>query len=774
MSNRFHSKFHRQNHHTYVNNYNADAGHDPIASKEQPFQGDFVLSGALSSFAPNSAVAGYFYSNNTALCAWAGKQAIYAFSKGNTTNTGIYVYSTGIALSAQADVIAGNFQSDQFGIAVFGGNKAIRSHSNNIGLDSYGFNYGGIFNSMARGLSSYGAIYGIETTSNEYGINARGASGYGGSFFSNARGLSAWGGNIGLDVVSNSRAINARAPLEGIVVSSLGKPLSTGGGGVNVFNNKTGIFKTPDQSSSYNFEVGGGGGAYFDGNSYIKGNLTVIGDLSAAGIWSYLDTKVILTSSMRILNEGTDAAVSINQKGNYPILQCFDADISTTIPSFIIDGANKGWVALGTTKPQAPFYIVKNSTESSNQPQFVITDNNSDPKRIVIGLETSTNDQPFIGTQSDHHLLFQTASSTQMFLTSSGRVGVGHASYKDTLSSTRLDVNGAITLRGETLNLTHTETANSSGVYLFLPGIAPDYGITDYALIRQIGGAGLDTGVPYGNYHLALDLHNDNINTAGQGWLYNQQFSIRNVGSDGAGNDVIQSRVKIDGRGNVGINLEDCDMSNDNYKLTVHGGISAKGGIIALSASTFHGDLTLNHGNLTLNNNDLKIINPTYNSQNALTFNQGDTRYGVLSCFYKTSTSTLGITDVTTWLDPDIKIYLPTGKYLITAQIVYNVNNTFGIKNRYSFDGTATWAASEIQNRIVSTTPTVCAFNVLPAINSSLQTSTGAVTYINTLNGCIDVTSGGWLEYKVNAHSTPTGFQYNALANSYIKAEKIA
>ena len=65
MSNRFHSKFHRQNHHTYANEYNADASHDPIASKEQPFQGDFVLQGALSCSAPTSAIAGYFYSNNT-------------------------------------------------------------------------------------------------------------------------------------------------------------------------------------------------------------------------------------------------------------------------------------------------------------------------------------------------------------------------------------------------------------------------------------------------------------------------------------------------------------------------------------------------------------------------------------------------------------------------------------------------------------------------------------------------------------------------------------
>jgi hypothetical protein len=46
--NRFHSKFHRKNHHTDVDKNNPDAGHDPIASKTAPFQGGFFLNGSLS------------------------------------------------------------------------------------------------------------------------------------------------------------------------------------------------------------------------------------------------------------------------------------------------------------------------------------------------------------------------------------------------------------------------------------------------------------------------------------------------------------------------------------------------------------------------------------------------------------------------------------------------------------------------------------------------------------------------------------------------------
>lgn len=50
MSSRLHNKYHRHNHHT-VNIEDPrypDASHDPIASPESPFLGDFVLNGTLS------------------------------------------------------------------------------------------------------------------------------------------------------------------------------------------------------------------------------------------------------------------------------------------------------------------------------------------------------------------------------------------------------------------------------------------------------------------------------------------------------------------------------------------------------------------------------------------------------------------------------------------------------------------------------------------------------------------------------------------------------
>jgi hypothetical protein len=45
---RFHEKYHRSNHHTTPSSSNPDSAHDPIASPSNPFQGDFVLKGAIS------------------------------------------------------------------------------------------------------------------------------------------------------------------------------------------------------------------------------------------------------------------------------------------------------------------------------------------------------------------------------------------------------------------------------------------------------------------------------------------------------------------------------------------------------------------------------------------------------------------------------------------------------------------------------------------------------------------------------------------------------
>lgn len=56
MSSRLHNKYHRHNHHSIAleDPRYPDAAHDPIASYESPFLGDFVLNGTLSATQLNS------------------------------------------------------------------------------------------------------------------------------------------------------------------------------------------------------------------------------------------------------------------------------------------------------------------------------------------------------------------------------------------------------------------------------------------------------------------------------------------------------------------------------------------------------------------------------------------------------------------------------------------------------------------------------------------------------------------------------------------------
>lgn len=49
MSNRFHNKWHRHNHHTNATGGEPDSAHDPIASPADPFRGDFHVQGTISS-----------------------------------------------------------------------------------------------------------------------------------------------------------------------------------------------------------------------------------------------------------------------------------------------------------------------------------------------------------------------------------------------------------------------------------------------------------------------------------------------------------------------------------------------------------------------------------------------------------------------------------------------------------------------------------------------------------------------------------------------------
>lgn len=96
MSSRFHNKWHRHNHHTVPLNdpRYPDSSHDPIASHESPFRGDFVAQGSLSAVVPtflpevSAKPVGIFIGNDVALHA-AAPQGLALQAIGDISVTGI-------------------------------------------------------------------------------------------------------------------------------------------------------------------------------------------------------------------------------------------------------------------------------------------------------------------------------------------------------------------------------------------------------------------------------------------------------------------------------------------------------------------------------------------------------------------------------------------------------------------------------------------------------------------------------------------------------------
>jgi len=452
MSNRFHSKFHRQNHHTYTSATNPDAGHDPIASPQQPFRGDFVLSGALSCYAGASATAGFFGTNNTALCALAGYRGIYVKSP---IIGGEFLSTSGDALSAYGALIGGDFYSAIRGVRSHGTTYGVDTYSPNIALNANGNSVGGNFYSTSNAVSAYSPNIGLNVGSPNIAINAGSVGGVAVNAYSNTTSISSNGTNIGVFSYSPNVALSVSSPLTGASIKGDSISLLTNGSGVNILKNRTGLFKTPNASyGSYpltNIVLDLNGDLFVDGNTLITGNLSALGALTQ------LDAHVQVTSSLKVNNIGNDAAVTIVQTGAQPILVCYDNDISLSVPSFIVDGNKNGWIALGTASPTAPLTIQKStaSTQGNNQPQIRISDDGT-ANRVSISTPITNYPRSYVGTESNTSFDIVTNATTQLTVSNTGNVGIG-----ETSPGAKLAINGSLS-GNSTFNLIGNATLNNS------------------------------------------------------------------------------------------------------------------------------------------------------------------------------------------------------------------------------------------------------------------------------------------------------------------------
>jgi hypothetical protein len=284
-----------------------------------------------------SATAGYLgidvYSPNVAISARGDKIAIEALS----LNRAISAYSPIIGIDVGSANVAISAQGSRIGIEVFSPNRALSAYGRNLALEVYSDN---------RAISAFGNRTGLEV-------------------YSNNQAISAFSTTVGAYIYSSLTGIQTDGRQVAGMFSSPTVSLSTGGGGYNELNSRTGIYCIPTDKDVV--------GTPFSpvlavkGNSYFDGGVTITGDLSTLGSMSYLDTKVVITSSLYVENKGTDAAATIIQTGAQPILVCYDKDESLAIPSLIVDGAKQGNVGINVSSPSERLTINGNISGYNNQ-----------------------------------------------------------------------------------------------------------------------------------------------------------------------------------------------------------------------------------------------------------------------------------------------------------------------------------------------------------------------------------------------------------------------
>ena len=748
MSNRFHSKWHRRNHHTYGNDTNPDASHDPIASQQQPFLGEFVLKGALSATCPLSSFAAFLYTDNTALCAYAGTRGAYIHSEGYL---GLEVISTkSIGISANAPKIAIEALSPMRAISAWGGQIGLDVYSPTRAISAFGGRIGGEFYSPVRALSAYGGQIGLDVYSSSRGISAFGGF-VGGEFYSPNVALSAYGALTGIKAEGGNVGASFHSPM----IS-----LSTGGGGINVFNSRVGIYKVPQpyypqQGSQVVLDV--------NGDVRIDGNATITGDLSALGIFSYFDTKVQITSSLIVNNKGTDAATTIIQTGPYPILQCFDQDINDSKASLMVDGNKNGWVGIGVNSPTASFNIVKANTanEANGQPQVRIYDGTTN--KIAIGTFGTNASNPYIGSENSVPFDIVTNNTQKVTVLSNGNVGINHASptaklaiFGDSNGTTALSAYGsafgAIIAGGDTrinydgsgstyINTNNTVltnvnigNSNANGTNLNLAG---------YVNINN--GTAATTNINTGTGNVTTTIGNAgtiDIN----GSVAVTIDGPTTINGSGATNTTNIGTGTTTGLVTIGNNTVGASTTISGATTTLNGTVVSVNGTtvnvgsattttlnigtlagLAITEGSSTGDHVLNSDNLTAPN---QVVNANSSVLNRLA---GDTRYAPL-----VKNTTLGSVNTTTTLSNIVGgVALEANSiYEITAVAVLTiVGNTVTVGSRVGFegDGTLTFVYNSIDemnfNSAAATTPannTYSGASNSTTISANVTTTAGA------------------------------------------------
>jgi len=578
MSNRFHNKWHRKNHHTYGSSTNPDASHDPIASPAQPFLGDFSLQGALCAVAPLSGYAGYFYTNNTALSVYGGQ-------------AGINVYSPQAALIVNSPL---------------------------TGINAYGGNVAGIFNSPTISLSTGGGgsnvfnsrvgIFKVPSTSYPYApeknvvLDVKGDTFLDGGLTITGD-LSAFGYITYLDTIVN---ISSSVVVRNIGTGPALSVTQTGDNSIAAFYDDAGIAFYVDGHNSRPGYVGVG---------TITPNvpLTVVGDISSNGsitanILSARYINMVHTNPNDGINpiffigeQGDGSAGTINgflsgfqviydEAANKLYFTTRFGDQSQVTPITIDSSANLGV----NTKSPAVKLDISNSSSTPQSPSAAtgtvvhITQAEGTPSRVLLDSFGSSSRSSFTGRYAAGTVSTPTATTAGNVLCEITGQGYGSSGYTST------------SLGRMTINASETWSDSAQGTYLTFQTAANGTNTaSERVRVANTGNVGINVGSTsggnataklevladsnssnialsaYGSTNAAILLGPTNINSTGS----NQLVNINTVASGNAATNI-----------HSGTNTSALTLGNTSGATNINGSTIANNG-----NSTFNGTVSSNN-----------------------------------------------------------------------------------------------------------------------------------------------------------------------------------
>jgi hypothetical protein len=473
--------------------------------------GDFSLQGALCAVAPLSAYAGYFYSSKTGIRTIGGEIGLAAFSFNTPLSTAFGKNIMHGTVGINKNSISSGYVLDVLGNTNLGGDLNVTGDVDIDGGD------------LTASTATFNLLNTSPTTTINFGGNAT---------------------NIEIGSTADTSTVNINGTEESTSCTT-GALVVDGGVGIAKNLNVCGKLDLNNDTESTSCTTGAlivDGGVGIAKNLNVCGSVTIAKDLTVLGSYTYLDTKVQVTSAMTIENTGTGPALKVTQSGTEPIAHFIDANGGDIVFN------DDGFVGIGTMIPSQKLHVSDDTTTGDvrialgkdiNRLEFI---RNGAADNWIRSFGGSF----IIDQQNCNPIIFRTNATEKMRINCDGDVGIGETSPEG-----RLHVkNGSA----------GTLTANPSSVGIF----ESDSNCYISLLSPKQNYSGVVMGGPDDNYASYLSWNHDNLDLKLGTSHANAdiQFLVSNE----------QEAMRIAPSGNVGIGI-----TTPSEKLTVNGRVSATG-----------------------------------------------------------------------------------------------------------------------------------------------------------------------------------------------------